>query len=283
MTHSTCRFDAGLYDTSMTLCPAQSLVDGKSLFDAKDQVQKYIAWYVMGYMSSIGRCFDVGNATQTALSTWRKQLESNTGPESMEEGQAAVDRVLKRKSQCGNGSLMCVSPIGLVFHSNVEMALEYAAASPQLTHPYPTASEACKIYTKLIASTFSHVLKADLASFFTCWPYEDSDLKSRLGKYDSLETWQEVGDEQISSSGYVVHSFKASSWAFFTANSFEAGALRAVNLGDDADTVGAIYGGLAGAFYGLEALPQTWIRDLQAKSIIDDLVKGVVKLASTGG
>ncbi|KAL8868713.1 MAG: hypothetical protein Q9174_004806 [Haloplaca sp. 1 TL-2023] len=270
-------------DTSMTLCLAQSLVDGKGLFDAKDQVQKYMAWYETGYMSSIGRCFDIGNATRTALSTWRKQLENDAGAESMQVGQNAIDRTLKRKVQCGNGSLMRVSPIGLVFHSNIEMALEYAAASSQLTHPYPTNAEACKIYTQLIASTFSRVSKADLASLVTRWPYEDPDLKLRLGRYGNLEAWQEVGDEQISSSGYVVHSLEASLWAFFTTDGFETGALKAVNLGEDADTVGAIYGGLAGAFYGVETLPQTWTRGLQAKGKIDDVVEGVVKLASNGG
>ena len=201
-------------------------------------------------MSSNGRCFDIGNATQRALSIWRKELQNNAGAKCMEEGQIAIDKALKHKIQCGNGSLMRVSPVGLVFHSNIEMALEYAAASFQITHPYPTTSEACKIYTKLIASTFSHVSKANLASLITCWPHEDPDLKSRLGKYDSMKTWQEVGDEQISSSGYVVHSLEASLWAFFTTDRSKAGALRAVNLGDDADTVGAINGGLAGAVYG---------------------------------
>ncbi|KAL8701170.1 MAG: hypothetical protein Q9201_005060 [Fulgogasparrea decipioides] len=264
-------------DTSMTLCLAQSLVEKNGTFDLEDQVRKYAQWYKEGYMSSIGKCFDIGNATRTALSIWREQL-GNTKAEVMEKGQAAIDKALKKKIQCGNGSLMRVSPIGLVFHKDPEKAIEYAALSSQVTHPYPTNSEACKIYTKLVASTFTGCSKSDLASFIADWPFQDPDLSSRFEKYGNLDTWQVVEDEQISSSGYVVHSLEASLWAFFTTNSFEEGALKVVNLGGDADTVGAIYGGIAGAYYGVEALPQSWLEGLQAKGMVDAVVESVVTL-----
>lgn len=265
-------------DTSMTLCLAQSLVDNRGNFSPEDQVRKYIKWYEEGYMSSVGKCFDIGNATRNALSIWREHVKRNTGAEAMEKGQAAIDKALRKKVQCGNGSLMRVSPIGLVFHPDMEKAIEYSVLSSQVTHPYPTNAEACKLYTKLVACTFRNVFKPDLASIVAGWPFEDADLKARFGKYGNIEAWQETGDEQIPSSGYVVHSLEASLWAFFTTNSFEEGALKAVNLGDDADTVGAIFGGIAGAFYGVEALPQEWLKGLEAKGIVDDVVEGLVKL-----
>lgn len=267
-------------DTSMTLCLAQSLIDTKGVFVPQDQVKKYIKWYEEGYMSSIGKCFDVGNATRNALSTWRKYLKDGSGAEDMEKGQAAIDKALKKKVQCGNGSLMRVSPIGLIFHKDSAKAIEYAALSSNVTHPYPTNAEACKIYTKLVASTFANVSKEDLVSFVHAWTFEDPDLKSRFEKYSNLESWQEVGADRISSSGYVVHSLEASLWAFFTTSSFEEGALKAVNLGDDADTVGAIYGGIAGAFYGLEALPKKWLNGLEARETVDAVVEGMVELVT---
>ncbi|KAL8813560.1 MAG: hypothetical protein Q9223_004888 [Gallowayella weberi] len=268
-------------DTSMTLCLAQSLVDTKGQFTPQDQVKKYIKWKQAGYMSSIGECFDIGNATRNALSIWRVELLPKSGPdpEAMEKGQLAIDKALKHKVQCGNGSLMRVSPIGLVYHRDHTKAMEYAAASSRLTHPYLTNSEACSIYTKLIASTFLDLSKSDLASIISDWSFTDPDLKTRFEKYGKRQRWKEVGQEQISSSGYVVHSLDASLWAFFTTNTFEEGALRVVNLGDDADTVGAIYGGIAGAFYGLEAIPPKWLKGLKAKSIVDDVVESLVILA----
>lgn len=264
----------------MTLCLAQSLVESEKRFIPQDQVKKYIMWYEHGYMSSIGKCFDIGNATQNALSIWSQ--ESSRGgldAEAISRGQMAIDRALKHKRQCGNGSLMRVSPIGLVFHKDIATAMDYAAVSSQVTHPYPTNSEACRLYTKLIVSTIQNASKVDLASIIADWSFNDPDLKTRLEKYGKLASWQEVGEEQISSSGYVVHSLEASLWAFFTTDTFEEGALKVVNLGDDADTVGAIYGGIAGAFYGLEGIPREWLKGLEAKSVIDEVVEGVVALA----
>ncbi|KAL8951623.1 MAG: hypothetical protein Q9222_002423 [Ikaeria aurantiellina] len=272
-------------DTSMTLCLAQSLVNNDGKFVLQDQVKNYIKWAEQGYMSSIGKCFDIGNATRIALSTWTKYLENDPNDpneEAMKSGQAAIDKALKRKRQCGNGSLMRVSPTGLVFYKDLEQAMEYAAASSHVTHPYPTNAEACKIYTKLIVSALNDVSKPELALLVADWTFEDPDLKIRFQKYGNIETWQDVKEEQISSSGYVVHSLEASLWAFFTTSSFEEGALKAVNLGDDADTVGAIYGGIAGASYGFAALPQRWLQGLEAKSMVDDVVDRVVALIEKG-
>ncbi|KAL8919238.1 MAG: hypothetical protein Q9208_006899 [Pyrenodesmia sp. 3 TL-2023] len=266
-------------DTSMTLCLAQSLVDRKGGFDAQDQVKKYIKWYMDGYMSSIGKCFDIGNATRNALAIWREHLKGTApGEEAMASGQKSVDASLKRKMQCGNGSLMRVSPVGLVFHQDEAKAVEYAALSSQVTHPYPTNAEACMVYTKMTAATFKHSSKADLASIVADWAFEDPDLRSRFEKYSDPGSWKEVESDRISSSGYVVHSLEASLWAFFTTDSFEEGALKVVNLGDDADTVGAIYGGIAGAYYGVEAIPKKWLTRLEAKDIVDAVVEGVVAL-----
>ncbi|KAL8728340.1 MAG: hypothetical protein Q9166_005483 [cf. Caloplaca sp. 2 TL-2023] len=134
-------------------------------------------------------------------------------------------------------------------------------------------------FGELIASTFQNISKSDLGSIVSDWSFEDPDIWTRLDTYGELETWQEVKEEQISSSGYVVHSLEASLWAFFTTNSFEEGALKVVNLGDDADTVGAIYGGIAGAFYGVEAITQKWLEGLEARNMVDIVVEGIVALA----
>ena len=109
------------------------------------------------------------------------------------------------------------------------------------------------------------------------------ELQGVLGKYDSLDKMLQTEEDEIKSSGYVVHTLEAALWAFFTTSTFKEGALKVVNLGDDADTVGAVYGGLAGAWYGFEAIPEEWIKGLEAKKMVDDVVGGVVKLVEKGG
>jgi ADP-ribosyl-[dinitrogen reductase] hydrolase len=75
---------------------------------------------------------------------------------------------------------------------------------------------------------------------------------------------------ELIGSGFVVRSLEAALWAFHRSDDFREGALRAVNLGDDADTTGAIYGQLAGAYYGVNAIPQDWIERLAMRELISE-------------
>ena len=68
---------------------------------------------------------------------------------------------------------------------------------------------------------------------------------------------------EIKGKGYVVDALEAALWAFHKSQDFREGALLAVNLGDDADTTGAIYGQIAGAYYGAEAIPAEWRNGLR--------------------
>lgn len=76
----------------------------------------------------------------------------------------------------------------------------------------------------------------------------------------------------------MVATLEAALWSFFTTSGFREGAVKAVNLGDDADTVGAVYGGLAGAFYGVEDIPMEWMDGLMRRDLVDEVMEGVVKL-----
>lgn len=104
----------------------------------------------------------------------------------------------------------------------------------------------------------------------------DRVLKERLQRYQTRQDWQTRPSEQIRSSGYVVDSLEAALWAFFSTDTFEEGGVTVVNLGDDADTVGTIYGGLAGAFYGVEAVPEQWRSDMQRKDLLEGIVRKLV-------
>lgn len=80
----------------------------------------------------------------------------------------------------------------------------------------------------------------------------------------------------------MIDTLEAALWVFFTSDGFREGAEKAVNLGHDADTVGAVYGGLAGAFYGFEELPEQWMKGLEGRQILDPVVEGAVKLVEVG-
>ena len=121
---------------------------------------------------------------------------------------------------------MRVSPIALVYHRNPTLAIQYASRSSEVTHPYSTNSEACRIYTKLIVRALECASKEDIASDLTAYIFEDPDLRSRFEKYSDIASFQAISEQEISSSGYVVHSLEAALWAFFTTDSFEQGAFK---------------------------------------------------------
>ena len=140
--------------------------------------------------------------------------------------------------------------------------------------------------------TQTGITKAELFTALLEFPFTSTILRTTFDRHkDSrdeqcatkFERFVQTPDSEIKSSGYVVHTLEAALWAFFSTSSFQEGALRVVNLGDDADTVGAVYGGLSGAWYGIEAIPNEWIDGLQSKSTLENVVEGVVKLVEQGG
>lgn len=181
---------------------------------------------------------------------------------------------------CGNGSLMRVAPIGLVYFRDMDRALSTAALSSNATHPYPTCAECCQIYTRLIVRAMNAASKEDLAREFASMGFTDVKVKQRLDRYSSLADWENTDEDDIKSSGYVLSTLEAALWAFFTTSTFKSGAFKVVNLGDDADTVGAVYGGLAGAYYGIEEIPPEWITGLQKKDVVEEIASGLCSLSS---
>ncbi|KAL4924705.1 ADP-ribosylglycohydrolase family protein [Aspergillus undulatus] len=270
-------------DTSLTLCLAKAHIDSKGTFVAQSAIRNYINWYDHGYLSATDYCFDIGSATAKALTIWKQYFDQSPDvqrddPLGHENGQPAIDRVLKRERCCGNGSLMRVSPIGLVYFRDMNKALEHAAASSDATHPYPTCAECCKIYTKLFVRTLNGASKEELAAEVASTIFQDKNVKKRLSRYTRIQDWQATPERDIDSSGYVVSTLDAALWSLFTTETFESGALKVVSLGWDADTVGAVYGGLAGAFYGLEAIPSRWVEGLQKRDVVEEIASGLATL-----
>jgi ADP-ribosyl-[dinitrogen reductase] hydrolase len=245
-------------DTSMALCLAESLIEKRG-FDAKDQIDRYCRWHEEGYLSSNGRCFDIGNTVANALASYRRTGNPFAGSES--------------PNAAGNGSLMRLAPVPLFFASNPKQAIHYSGESSRTTHGTKVAVDACRYFAGLIVGALQDKPKAQLLS--SCFnPTDEPDFWNE----DSLDpkiaaiaagSFKKKNPPEIRGSGYVVESLEAALWAFDRSNSFREGALLAVNLGDDADTTGAIYGQIAGAFYGAEQIPPEW----RAKLTMHDFIQ----------
>lgn len=236
-------------DTSMALCLAASLAE-KQAFDPADQMDRYLRWWQEGYMSSTGHCFDIGSTVSAALSRYRQTgnpFSGSTDPQT-----------------AGNGSLMRLAPVPLFFAADAAQAIHWAGESSRTTHGAATAVDACRYFGGLLLGALHSVAKETLLAahycpvpgFWAAYPLATEIDEIAAGSFKQRQP------PQIKGSGYVVRSLEAALWAFYHSDSFRQGCLLAANLGDDADTTAAIYGQLAGAYYGEAGIPAGWRRQL---------------------
>lgn len=147
-----------------------------------------------------------------------------------------------------------------------------AARSSRTTHDNIEAVDSCKLFARLLHRALNGKNKAYICSGMMAG-YAPAVREIGLGSFKKKTR------DQIQSSGYVVHTLEAALWAFWNTNTFEDGAVLAVNLGHDADTVGAVYGQLAGAFYGLGSIPGPWLNKLQNSDTIHEYAHALRKAA----
>jgi ADP-ribosylglycohydrolase len=237
-------------DTSMALCLAESLVERAS-FDPEDQLHRYCRWFREGYLSSTGKCVDIGNATRLALVRFESSgsLEASPDP-----------------SSAGNGSIMRLAPVAMAYARDPRKAIALAMASSRVTHGSVEAADACRYLAALLVGALRGASREELVGdHYAPVPrlWEEQPLAPRIAEVAS-GSFRRRQPPEIRGTGYVVPSLEAALWAFFRSRSFREGALLAVNLGDDADSTGAVYGQLAGAFYGEAGIPPEW-RDRLAR------------------
>lgn len=244
-------------DTSMALCLAESLVECG--FDPLDQMKRYLRWYRAGYMSSREFCFDIGNTVRAALERFEQTGKPNSGETA--------------SHTAGNGSIMRLAPVPLYYADRPEDAVYYSGESSKTTHGAATAVDACRYLGGLIAGAVAGVSKEELLSAGYA-PVRGLWEKHPLGAEINAVAAGSFKVKQppaIKGSGHVVKSLEAALWAFYNSDTFRDGALLAVNLGDDADTTGAVYGQLAGAFYGVSGIPEEWLAKLMLREFIGEL------------
>ena len=260
-------------DTSMTLCLLDSLSKG---LDYQDIMTKFYEWFDASAYTPYGETFDVGFSTTKAM----KRFAYGIAP--LECGGTS-------EQDNGNGSLMRILPVlfylqsvfGNDFLKN-ENSFEIIHNVSALTHAHKRSQIACGIYISIAVMLGRKVQIADavkqgieLAFEF----YEKTpEFAEELSYFDRLaaKNFAEIHEDEIKSSGYVVDTLEASIWCLLNTNNYHDCVLKAVNLGEDTDTVAAVAGGLAGLYYGYENIPEEWVATIARREFIEDLCGRVV-------
>jgi ADP-ribosylglycohydrolase len=267
-------------DTSLTLCLAESLLKG---FDLKDQAEKFLAWLDEGYMSAREHAFDVGLQTAVSLVKVRLILHSGRYDE--------LDNLASDTDEWsnGNGSLMRILPLLVnIKGKGIYEQFDLIHQASALTHPHIRSALCCFLYLRMaeyiVDSTDKYTAfqsaRQDTLNHMECLNCADAERKalSRL-LYSDLA---KLPEEEIDSGGYVVSSLEASIWCLLNTDSFHDAVLKAVNLGDDTDTTGAITGGLAALLYGVESIPPDWITQLRKPELFEDLISRFKHYSTSG-
>jgi ADP-ribosylglycohydrolase len=255
-------------DTSMALCLAESLIERKG-FDPVDQLERYLRWYRHGHLSSNGRCFDIGNTVRAALMSFESTRDPYCG--------------LEDPRSAGNGSIMRLAPVAMAYVRRPREAIERAGESSRTTHGVREAIDACRYLAALLVGALRGVAKDELLSRrYTPVPgiWEERPLAPAIDEI-ACGSFTSRQPPEIKGTGYVVRSLEAALWAFYRSASFSEGCLRAVNLGDDADTTGAVVGQLAGAFYGEQEIPLKWRRCLARRRLLETMAEGLLDFSQT--
>lgn len=255
-------------DTSMTLCLAESLIQ---CLDYNNIMDKFMKWFNNGEYTPHGELFDIGNTTREAL------LRYNKGINALECGG-------KSEYDNGNGSLMRILPISFYIQSiygsyfkETEEVFNIIHNVSSLTHGHKRSMMACGIYISIALNLLggSGLESAIESGIYNAMEYYrgQDDFQLELNYFTRLEdrNFRNLPIEEIKSSGYVIDTLEATIWCLLNTDDYKSCVLKAVNLGNDTDTVGAVAGGLAGIVYGYKSIPNEWKQAIVNRKYIEDL------------
>ncbi|MGC8829082.1 MAG: ADP-ribosylglycohydrolase family protein [Verrucomicrobiia bacterium] len=253
-------------DTALALCIGTSLVETKG-FNIQDQLSRFIKWRDKGYMSCTGSCIGIEYSIARALNYYE------------ETGKTIIE--IYDHYSADSSSLVRMAPIAMLFRKSPEEAIKFAAINSQATHGSKTAIDACRYFTGLLIGALSGYKKAAIVSQMFS-PL--SGLWQKEPLHPAIEvvasgSFKRRYPPTIKTTNYVVDSLEAVLWAFYRSTSFREGALLLANLGDNACTACAIYGQLAGAFYGVIGIPEEWVAKVAMKERIEDIAKQLFMLS----
>lgn len=249
-------------DSSLAFCLAEALIDG---YDLNRIAKSFEAWMVDGKWTPHGKVFDVGIATSDAIIKLRR-------------GVAPTEAGGRDEWSNGNGSLMRIAPLLLYIQKKeLDSRFDITREVSSITHGHIRSVIACFYYLEFALKVLAGI---DPFSIYAQLKEEVKDyLVSRAVRADELVHFRrllegdifQLPEQEINSSGYVVDTLEASVWSLLTTGSYADAVLRAVNLGEDTDTTGAVTGTLAGLLYGYDAIPREWVQALARSEEIETL------------
>ncbi len=259
-------------DSSLTLALMES-ISRKRGIDLDDIMGNFMKWLYEGKFTPYNESFDIGCGTMRAINRYRKSRNAKKcgGDEEYNNGNGSLMRILPACIYC---SMM--KSRGQISEKE---AVETVHAVGSLTHAHMRANIACGLYFFMVHQILTNEdslrdqLQSGLRQGFAFYETYLAD-KENLRCYDrmkDLTAFLTLSADSIKSSGYVVDALEAAVWSLGTTDSFEDALLKAVNLGNDTDTVGAITGGLAGLYYGYGAIPEDWLSAVKRRKRIEKL------------
>jgi len=258
-------------DTSMTLATMESISRLKKI-DYADIMQNFSMWLERGKFTPFGKVFDCGMTCRRAIFNFSRKIFGKT--------KSPLECGATDENSNGNGSLMRILPavcyLYKIYGENFSAeAMKIIHEISSLTHAHKRSQIGCGIYSLIAVEVLSGKnLQESIAiglekskNFYA----DEVELQnySRLFQAD----FKNLSEDEIKSSGYVVHTLEAALWCLLNTDSYKNLALKAVNLGGDTDTVAAVAGGLAGIFYGVENIPVEWLETLQNKNYLENIAE----------
>ncbi|MDG1728092.1 MAG: ADP-ribosylglycohydrolase family protein [Emcibacteraceae bacterium] len=244
-------------DTAMAICLGQSLLSNNG-FSSKDLLKRFCGWIEKGENTSTGVAIGIGQNTLRTLGEFKRS------------GKLNAEKFGSKND--GNGALMRIAPIPIFYQNDIDLAIINAREQSYTTHASDISAECCAFCTFIMVLLIQGVpwKKALSSTSEVNWEKEISSLVN----YE----WREKSYQDINASGYVLASLEASLWCVENSRTFSEAVLLAVNLGDDADTVGAITGQLAGALYGYSNISKKYLDKLIKRQIIFSLSQNLCSL-----
>ncbi len=258
-------------DSSLAFCLAEALTEEYSLQKIADN---FVKWLNHNYWTPRGNVFDVDISTREAI----RRVQQGCKPE-FAGGMDVSDN--------GNGSLMRILPL-LVYIKDKPIGnrCQITKDVSSITHAHIRSVIACFYYLEFARHI---VLGKDKYAAYRCLQAEISEYLASLSiNLDEIKVFDRLlttdiytlPDHKIHSSGYVLHTLEASIWCLLTTSGYKEATLKAVNLGSDTDTTGAVTGGLAGLLYGWETIPEDWMNQIARKTDIEDLARRMKDFAT---
>lgn len=253
-------------DTSMTIATMNSINECFGIIDFEHIMQQYCDWFYKNEYTATGKVFDIGISTRKAIASY------------YEGDKLAIKCGGTEERSNGNGSLMRMLPIVFFLH-DVDMdeaeEVEIINYFSSLTHAHEISKLGCKIYYDFLEQILNGSDPENAYNNLKNVDYTPYYSKEAIDKYKRVldGNLKNLNMDEIKSSGYVISTLEASLWCILNSNSYEEAVSKAINLGGDTDTIGAITGSIAGIIYGISDIPERWLSKLKRSDYLVSLCK----------